>query len=211
MKHSKYHPLLIPLIVSVLEETCLSVFHGFSFPVVQVLTRLWKYLALGFFLSSRLHSAESLQQSKHFLHQQQIRQEKWKRHIGHFSNNKFVLGGWTTFGSCVCVGLVANCHLHGKPQALLVNSPVDKENEGVRGSRVSSRQVRTLVLRIPLTLCVLQLPGSRSPMSRRLFCLLSCGCWPRPRRLRRCSRRRPLRLSTGAVGGEKWKKLTFWL
>lgn len=67
MKHSKCQPLLIPLIV--------SVFRG-VFPVVQVLGRLWKHLAcsLGLGFSSRMRSAESLQQSKH-THQQQIRQE----------------------------------------------------------------------------------------------------------------------------------------
>lgn len=83
MKHSKCQPLLIPFIVSVLEDAGSSVFRG-VFPVVQVLGRLWKHLAysLGLDFSSRLHSAESLQQSKH-MHQQQIRQED-ERHIGAF-------------------------------------------------------------------------------------------------------------------------------
>lgn len=49
-----------------------------------------------------------------------------------------------------------------------------------------------------LTLCVSQLPGSRSPRSRRRFCLLSSGCWPRRRTRRRCSRQRLPRLSTRA-------------
>lgn len=53
-------------------------------------------------------------------------------------------------------------------------------------------------LKARLTLCVLRLPGSRSLMSRRLFCLLLCGCWPRRHRRRRCSHQKPRPLSTGA-------------
>lgn len=60
-----------------------------------------------------------------------------------------------------------------------------------------------------LTLCVSQLPGSHSLMSRQLFYLLLCGCWPQLHRRRRCSRRRPLRLSTGASEGDGEEKRLF--
>lgn len=46
-------------------------------------------------------------------------------------------------------------------------------------------------------------------MSRQLFYLLLCGCWPQLHRRRRCSRRRPLRLSTGASEGDGEEKRLF--
>lgn len=49
-----------------------------------------------------------------------------RRHGGRFSNDKFVLGGGAAFGGCVGVGLVADGHLHGEAQALLVNPPVGR-------------------------------------------------------------------------------------
>lgn len=129
MRHSKSPPMLIPLIVSVSEGfMCICFPWAFISPVVQVLGRLWKQAArrLGLDPSSRLHPAESLQQSKHYAPTTN-KTRKWQRHRGHFSDHKFVLGGWTAFGGCVCVRLVPNSHLHGKPQALLVNSPVDRK------------------------------------------------------------------------------------
>lgn len=48
-------------------------------------------------------------------------------HNGTFLNNKLVLGCGAAFGGRVGVRLVADGHLHGEPQALLVNSPVDDQ------------------------------------------------------------------------------------
>lgn len=42
---------------------------------------------------------------------------------GRVLNHIFVLGGRAALCGCVGVRLVANGHLHGKAQALLVNSP----------------------------------------------------------------------------------------
>lgn len=44
---------------------------------------------------------------------------------GSFSDNKLVFGGGAALCGGVRVGLVANGHLHGDSQPLLIDSPVD--------------------------------------------------------------------------------------
>lgn len=118
---------------------------------------------------------------------------------GHVLNHIFVLGGRATFCSRVDVRLVANSHLHRKPQSLLVNSPgkwyrrVTVALSGVKRKNYTAKQ------KLRLTRCVSLHPGSRSLPSRWLFCLLSHGHWPQLRTHRRYSRQRPRQLNTGAA------------
>lgn len=86
-----------------------------------------------------------------------------------------------------------------------------QQNDTARGCTECHRQVCVCeqlqtASKTSLTLCVSQLPGSHSLRSKRRFCLLSSGCWPRRRRRRRCSRQRLPRLSTGA--GERKQRST---
>lgn len=70
--------------------------------------------------SSGLRLAESLQQGKRT--HQQVRRGKGKRGRV-FSDDVFVLGGGAALGGRVGVRLVADRHLHGEAQPLLVHPP----------------------------------------------------------------------------------------
>lgn len=133
MKHSKWHPLLIPLIISVCGSFCIHLF-SIAFLFSCGITswggygNIWHELFISFQIAFRRVFCSKVNMCTN----NKIRQENEKRHIRAFSNNKFVLGGWTAFGSGVCMRLVTNSHLHGKPQAFLVNSPVEIRNDSVR-------------------------------------------------------------------------------
>lgn len=125
MKHTRYYPQSIPLIVSV---------NYLSF-VVRVFLRAGGDCE-EFSMKNPFLSPDCISQSlcskvnvwtNNKLDRIMKRGTEGGGAGGHFSNNKFVLGGWTAFGSRVCVGLVADRHLHGESQSLLVNSPVDTE------------------------------------------------------------------------------------
>lgn len=126
----------------------------------------------------------------------------------HVLNHIFVLGGWAALCGRVGVTLVANGHFHGKPQALLVNSPTKNTETSQWALWVCNWQMERSV-----TQCASQHPGFHNLLSRWLFYLLSHGRWPRLRRHHHCSHRRPHRPNTGAAKqflfsqtGNKWKQ-----
>lgn len=92
---------------------------------------------------------------------------------GRVLNHVFVLGGGAALCGRVGVRLVADGHLHGKPQALLVNFPA-KGHGSVSGEEKKKKKLSGKRKR-RLTRCVSPRPGSRSLPSRWLFYLLSHG------------------------------------
>lgn len=101
---------------------------------------------------------------------EQIRQGKGKRG-GFLSDYEFVLGGGAALGGRVGVRLVADRHLHGEAQPLLVDPPVEAPALKRREDTVCTCSVTH-----GLTLCASRRPGSRSRTSTPRFCPLCCGC-----------------------------------
>lgn len=121
MLHSMSPPMLIPLIVSVSEDlfSCSCPGEVLEQPGMKSWTAA----------SSRL-----LSQSKQYAPATN-KTRKGKRHA---LNHIFVLGGGAALCGRVGVTLVANCHLHGKAEAFLVNSPgkrTQKHHSGLQGCR----------------------------------------------------------------------------
>lgn len=99
---------------------------------------------------------------------------------GRVLNHIFVLGGRAALCGRVCVRLVADGHLYGKPQPLLVNLP-GKGHRSVRAALAGVTNGKKKKKKLSggrngrLTRCASLRPGSRSLPSRWLFYPLSRG------------------------------------